>query len=362
VIDADRLLDRLAARGIGLATGVPCSYLTPLIDRAIAGRSMRYVAAANEGEALAVAAGAWLGGTAGLVLLQSSGLGNAVNPLTSLNDPFRIPALLVVTWRAEPGGPPDEPQHHKMGSILLGLLEVLGVPARILPVEGWEAVVDEVLDERDRTGLPVALVVRHETFAPVTAERPTGAATMSRRDALLAIRRALPSDGLLVATTGFTGRELYALGDRADQLYVVGSMGCASSLALGLALTRPERRVVCVDGDGAVLMRMGALATIGAEAPRNLLHVVLDNGCHDSTGGQATVTGTTDLAAVAAACGYASVRREERPDALADAVGGILRGPAFLHVPIRPGTAGKLPRPVVTPAAVARRFQALVSA
>jgi phosphonopyruvate decarboxylase len=374
VIAPERFLARVASRGIGLASGVPCSYLAPLLDQATTGAPIRYVPSANEGDAVAVAAGGWLGGTGGLVLMQNSGLGNAMSPLTSLNEPFRIPVLLVVTWRGEPGGPPDEPQHRQMGAVLPDLFALLGIPATVLPIEGWEGAVDTILDERDRRSGPVALLVRKDTFAPssvdLQAVRPLGAGTltlpqavpggppsMSRRDALRAIRAGLPADAVIVATTGHTGRELYALGDRDDQLYLVGSMGCASSVALGIALARPDRRVVCLDGDGAVLMRMGALATIGAEAPPNLLHVVLDNGCHDSTGAQPTVTCTTDLAAVAAACGYRSVERIATAAALSAVTASEWQGPSFLHVPVRPGTDGPLPRPTVTPAEVSARFR-----
>ncbi len=169
---------------------------------------------------------------------------------------------------------------------------------------------------------------------------------------------ALKGDDVVIATTGYTGRELYALGDRPCQLYMVGSMGCAMSLGLGLAIARPDRRIVVVDGDGAALMRLGALTTLGTERPPNLLHIVLDNGMHESTGGQATVSANVDFCALALACGYPQALAASDPDELREYVDWRAPGLRFVHVPIRPGVTGALPRPTVTPAEVAARLRA----
>jgi phosphonopyruvate decarboxylase len=190
---------------------------------------------------------------------------------------------------------------------------------------------------------------------PWIGRRPT------RGSALAAIRLAARADDVLIATTGHTGRELYAAGDRPNQLYLVGAMGCASSLALGLCIARPERRVVVIDGDGAALMRLGALATIGYERPANLVHVLLDNEVHDSTGAQSTVAHTADLAFVAASCGYPRVVRARTDEELAAAVAGDERVLTFVHVKTVPGSPHDLPRPAVRPAEVARRLQRFVS-
>jgi phosphonopyruvate decarboxylase len=191
---------------------------------------------------------------------------------------------------------------------------------------------------------------------PTTVPRPE---PLVQRHAVLAAIRAAAGDGdLLVATTGFTGRELYALGDTVNQLYMVGSMGCAVSVALGLAVARPDRRVIAIDGDGAALMRLGALTTVGAEAPPNLVHVLVDNRQHESTGGQATVSAGVDFCAIAAGAGYPSVmaaaRAADVQALLADRT-PVLR---FLHVPVLPGVPTGLPRPAMPPAAVAERFRA----
>jgi phosphonopyruvate decarboxylase len=222
------------------------------------------------------------------------------------------------------------------------------------------------------TGLSYAFVMREGSVAPHALEsaRPSAAGPAtdpslppwtSARPARLEVLRLLqeqcrPADAL-IATTGFMGRALYAVGDRENQLYLVGSMGCASSVALGLALAQPARRVLVIDGDGAALMRLGALATIGHLRPRNLVHVLLDNERHESTGGQATVADTTDLALVAHACGYSAVHRAPTLGDLEHILRTTGDELAFVHVKIRPDEAVKLPRPTETPEQVARRFR-----
>jgi phosphonopyruvate decarboxylase len=168
---------------------------------------------------------------------------------------------------------------------------------------------------------------------------------------------------VVIATTGYTGRELYACADRDNHFYMVGSMGCASSLGLGLAMTRPDLHVVVVDGDGAALMRMGNMATLGAYAPGNLTHILLDNEAHDSTGAQATVAAGVDFAAIAAACGYAEVNRGAEISSLTETLKAKpARGPRFLHMKIKTGTIDKLPRPSIAPAAVLERLGHCINA
>jgi phosphonopyruvate decarboxylase len=168
---------------------------------------------------------------------------------------------------------------------------------------------------------------------------------------------------VLLASTGFCGRELYAVDDRANHLYMVGSMGCVLPLSLGLALARPDLRVIALDGDGAALMRLGALATVGAYGPANLWHLLLDNGVHDSTGGQATVSPNVAFAEVAAACGYASALETDDPTRIADWLKQPSAGGArFARLFIRAGTASDLPRPAVTPVDVKSRFMRHIGA
>jgi len=365
------------ARGFGLYTGVPCSYLTPFINDVIGSPALRYIGAANEGDAVAIAAGSALGSQPAIAMFQNSGLGNAVSPLTSLTHTFRIPILVIVTWRGMPGGAADEPQHELMGEVTPAMLETMRIPWALFPSEpaGVEPALDLVLAHFAKESRPFALVMQKGSVADAKLERrpppvpaaPASpvtrpAATHTRRDMLAAVQAAASDRDVLIATTGFTGRELFALGDRANQLYMVGSMGCAVSLALGLAVARPDRRVIAIDGDGAALMRLGAMTTAGFEKPPNLLHVVLDNGLHESTGGQPTVSPGVDFCGIAAASGYPSVASTADPRALGALVASRKAGLAFVHVPIVAGVPTGLPRPTMTPAEVAARLRETLTA
>jgi phosphonopyruvate decarboxylase len=373
MVSAETFVAELARAGFGIISGVPCSYLTALINTAIAADDMRYVGAANEGDALAVACGAELGGVHGVTIFQNSGLGNAVNPLTSLTSAFRLPVLIVCSWRGQPGGAPDEPQHDVMGAITPRLFELMGIPWEPFPdsEEELPAVVKRALARMLSDRTPYALIVSKGAIgggaaAPavqaVSPRRPpvpprSGAQPLEPDAALAAIQRGVRDDDVVLATTGFTGRALYALEDRPGQLYMVGSMGCASSMGMGLAIARPERRVVVIDGDGAMLMRMGAVATIAHEAPRNLVHVLLDNAVHDSTGAQATISPFVDLAAVAGVCGYPSVVRATGEAELSRAIAEAGAGPVFIHARTLPRSDHKLPRPTIKPYEVADRLR-----
>lgn len=373
MIDAGLFVEAAARRGVRLFTGVPCSYLKPFINYVIDAPEIRYVPAANEGDAVAIATGSELAGQHAAVMFQNSGLGNAVNPLTSLNYSFQLPVLLIVTLRGEPGGPHDEPQHELMGRITTRLLETMEIRWEYFPdaAANIEPTLDRALDAMLTHRLPYALVMRQGTVAdyklrsrPVerTLECAAGAAAnqvpvATRAEMLRAVQASTEPSDVIVATTGYTGRELYALGDRENQIYLVGSMGCASSVGLGMAIAQPQRRVIVLDGDGAALMRLGSLATIGYERPRNLRHMLLDNGVHESTGGQSTVSRSLDFCQIAAACGYARTARVTTATELAREVAADARGLSFVHVPICPGVQEKLPRPTIAPPAVAQRLQ-----
>ena len=373
MIEADAFLDPARERGYSFYTGVPCSFLTPIINRVISARDINYVGAASEGEAVAIAAGAWLAGRRTVVMCQNSGLGNTVNPLTSLNFPFRIPTLLVVTWRGQPGLT-DEPQHELMGTITGRLLEAMQIGHCAFPkVEGE---ILEALDAADaamaETDLPYAFIMEKDSVGddgleqPEPTARPAGAGTdycvgggrLARIEVLERFLALVPEAAAVIATTGKCGRELFTLADRRQQLYQVGSMGGASAMGLGVALnvTRP---VIVIDGDGAALMKLGNMATVGAQAPENLLHIILDNGVHDSTGGQATVSASVRFTEVALGCGYARAAVCDDLDgferALSEALASV--GPALIHMRIAPGSIANLGRPTVKPAEVARRFR-----
>lgn len=377
MIAADDFLGPARRAGFDFFTGVPCSFLTQIINRVIGDKDLTYVGAASEGEAVAIAAGAWLAGRDTVVMFQNSGLGNAVNPLTSLNYPFRIPTLVIATWRGAPTIK-DEPQHELMGQITGALLELIRVPHRPFPKTA--AAVPSALDDARtvmaQTGLPFAFVMEKGDVADEAlsaggpAPRPpgrrieacTGKTRPTRYRTLEVLLEELPAAAAVIATTGKCGRELFTLADRPQHLYQVGSMGCAAGMGLGVALN-VRRPVVVLDGDGALLMKMGTTATIGAYAPENLVHVVLDNGVHDSTGGQPTVSPCVDFAEVALACGYARAYACDGDERFRAAVREALTnpGPHLIHMRIRPGSLDKLGRPTVKPHEVAARFKAFLA-
>ncbi|WP_035882716.1 phosphonopyruvate decarboxylase [Cupriavidus metallidurans] len=381
MIEAVQFVEAARERGFEWYAGVPCSYLTPFINYVVQDPSLHYVSAANEGDAVAFIAGVTQGarnGVRGITMMQNSGLGNAVSPLTSLTWTFRLPQLLIVTWRGQPGGASDEPQHALMGPVTPAMLDTMEIPWELFPTEP-DAVgpaLDRAIAHMDATGRPYALIMQKGSVAPypLKAQTPpvarakatpqvsrSGATPLpSRQEALQRVIAHTPVDSTVVlASTGFCGRELYALDDRPNQLYMVGSMGCLTPFALGLAMARPDLKVVAVDGDGAALMRMGVFATLGAYGPANLTHVLLDNNAHDSTGGQATVSHNVSFAGVAAACGYASAIEGDNLDMLDRVLASAATatsGPNFVCLQTRAGTPDGLPRPSVTPVEVKTRL------
>jgi len=279
----------------------------------------------------------------------------------------------------EPGGEHDEPQHELMGRITTALLDTMGIPWERFPSDPAKAdfVLSRAFARMTAESAPFALVMSKDAVAAQPLKtKPSGAPIgarafsfsenltrpyadrISRTVALDIVRRARSKDEVLVATTGYTGRELYALDDDPWNFYMVGSMGSASAFALGLALFAPKHPVTVIDGDGAALMRMGNFATLGAYAPPTLTHLVLDNEAHDSTGGQGTVSRGVALAAVAQACGYARVVSTDVPAELEAALANPRpAGPTFIHFRIKAGAPEKLPRPKVTPAEVFGRLR-----
>jgi phosphonopyruvate decarboxylase len=385
VIEARHFVEAARERGFEWYAGVPCSYLTPFINYVLQDPSLHYVSMANEGDAVALIAGVALGGTAqgghrrGISMMQNSGLGNAVSPLTSLTWTFRLPQLLIVTWRGQPGVH-DEPQHQLMGPITPTMLDTMEIRWELFPTEP-EAIgpaLDRAVAHMDTTGRPYALVMQKGSVssyalqpgADAIAVRParalvtvssshvSPAARVTRQQALReVVARTSPANTVVLASTGFCGRELYAIDDRPNQLYMVGSMGCIVPLALGLALARPDLRVIALDGDGAALMRLGAFATVGAYGPANLWHLLLDNGVHDSTGAQATVSPNVSFAEVAAACGYTTALDTDTLGRISEWLESPrLGGPRFARLLTRPGSPADLPRPTITPVDVKSRL------
>ncbi|MEO8192537.1 MAG: phosphonopyruvate decarboxylase [Gemmatimonadales bacterium] len=378
MIDTRRFGDSVKGYGFNFFSGVPCSYLTDLINYAV--NECELIMAANEGDAVAICAGAQLGGRKSVFLCQNSGLTNATSPLTSLIHTFGIPLLGFVSLRGEPGGKPDEPQHELMGQITTSFLDLMRIQWAYLSADHDEA--ERQLAEANRIiegGEPFFFVVRTGTFSSeplqdrtAGAERDASnlkgkarkAARPSRYEALTSIATLARDDTAFIATTGFTGRELYETGDLPNNFYMVGSMGCAAPVGMGLALARPDLRVVVIDGDGALLMRMGGAAVLAAYAPPNLVHVLLDNNAHDSTGGQKTISDKIDFVAFAASVGYGNALYAHDAAELADLVRQSLesRRLGFVYLQISPGAKPNLGRPKTRPPEVRERFMKFVAA
>ena len=373
MIEASQFVGPAKRLGFDFWAGVPCSFLTPFINYTIGDKQLSYISSANEGDAVAAATGAALGGHRAVAMMQNSGLGNAVSPLTSLNHVFRIPLLLIITLRGEPGKP-DEPQHELMGQITPDLLDTMRIQWRWFPDEAddVEDALQTAVNHMDSSGRPFALIMKKGMVAPYSlplvagfekAEKECKRSPQNTSDDLPSRHDVLGQlidstdvkETVLIASTGFNGRELYAIDDRPNQLYMVGSMGCAASLGLGLSLVRPDKKIIVIDGDGATLMRMGNVATVGACGGENFYHLLLDNHVHESTGGQATVSSAIDFPAVADACGYRSIFST---NAAHTHITDFLQAgaPAFMHIETSRGVPDGLPRPSIKPADVARRL------
>jgi len=361
----------LRAHGFDFYSGVPCSFLKYLINYAI--NECEYVMAANEGDAVAIASGAHLGGRKSVVLMQNSGLTNATSPLTSLNYSFELPVLGFVSLRGEEGLQ-DEPQHELMGKITAELLTLMQID--------WEYLSDDMEEAKEQLQRANAaiednrtffFVVRKNTFGEVQLkEQPkaqqqetqriekTGQDQYPKRfDVLTSLRSNVDPDTVLLATTGKTGRELFEVEDSPSNLYMVGSMGCISSLGLGLSLVLPDRRVIVIDGDGSILMRMGAMPTIAYYQPKNLLHILLDNNTHDSTGGQSTISHHIDFIKAAESMGYGRAVYASSLDEFSTAVNDWEKDPGltFLYLKIEPGSKKDLGRPTIKPHQVKERLK-----
>ncbi len=330
-----------AARAEGIApfVGVPCSLISSLIAYAVEHPDeVEYVNPAHESHAMAYAAGTHMAtGALPLVFLQNSGFGNIVNPLTSLHQIYDIPAVLLVTWRAEGGYGTDAPEHWIMGRDMEEYFRTFHLPYRVLRVDMWREDLAAMAAEARVTGKPTVLCAKKGMFTPYAMrEQPGARYEMSSIDAVRLVKEALP-DAAFLSTTGMVSRESFTVRDTPD-FYMMGSMGLIAGIAAGCA-AHTGKTVVALDGDGAILMHLGLLPFIGNRRYRNFLHVIIDNEAYSSTQGQPTVSVTTDFAGVARACGYREATTVRTAADLAAAL-DTLRGrdgPILLHVKVRSG-------------------------
>lgn len=362
MLQPDDFYHTLASNGISFFTGVPdsllkdiCAYITDNTD------DRHHIIAANEGAAVGIAAGHHLATREiPLVYMQNSGLGNAVNPLLSLADElvYSIPMLLMIGWRGEPGVK-DEPQHKKQGLVTPDLLDAMQIPYMILSGEEAAAKeqVTDIMERCRNSSSPHAIVIRKGTFGKYALRhKAENRHIVSREEALKIVVGSMPSDAVAVSTTGKLSRELFeyreALRQGHDRDFLtVGSMGHSSSIALGIALEKPERPVYCLDGDGAFLMHTGAISNIGILKVQNYRHIVFNNGAHESVGGQPTVGFEVDIPVIAKACGYAAAFTAKNEEEIWQGLQKMryTKGPALLEIRVRTGSRDNLGRPTTTP-------------
>lgn len=361
MIRPEFFIEALREKGIDCFAGVPdsllkniCAYITDHFDAA------HNIIAANEGAAVGLAAGHYLAtGQPACVYMQNSGEGNIINPLASLTDQevYNIPVLLLIGWRGRPGVH-DEPQHVKQGKVTTGLLNVMGVNYEVLSKEEDKATKQIEKAAKALANKEVfALVIEKDTFEDYKLQNiEVNDLTMSREEAIQTVAAALGEKDCIVSTTGMISRELFEYRASKNQgherdFLTVGSMGHASQIALGIALAQPERRVWCFDGDGAAIMHMGSMAIVANKAPKNYVHVVFNNGAHDSVGGQPTVGLKIDLPAVAKAVGYKATYSVDSKAELESVLAKVnnFESPALLEIKVKKGNRKDLGRPTTTP-------------
>ena len=359
MIRPEFFIEKLRENGIDCFAGVPdsllkniCAYITDHCD------AEHNIIAANEGAAVGLAAGHYLAtGQPACVYMQNSGEGNIINPLASLTDPevYNIPVLLLIGWRGRPGVH-DEPQHVKQGKVTTGLLNTMGINFDVLSKEEDKAekqIAKAVAALKNKD--VYALVIEKDTFEDYKLQNvEKNDLTMSREEAIQTVAAALGEKDCIVSTTGMISRELFEYRAAMNQgherdFLTVGSMGHASQIALGIAMAKPDRKVWCFDGDGAAIMHMGSMAIVANKAPKNYVHVVFNNGAHDSVGGQPTVGLKIDLPAVAKAVGYKDTATVDSKEDIVAALKNLSEGPVLLEVKVKKGNRKDLGRPTTTP-------------
>lgn len=362
MISPELFIRTLQDSGVNFYAGVPdsllknvCAYITDNVS------DDRNIITANEGAAIGIAAGHYLAtGKVPLVYMQNSGIGNAINPLVSLADEkvYSIPMVIMIGWRGEPGVH-DEPQHVKQGEVTLPMLETLGIPYDVIS-DSEEYIIpklEKIVSDCKKTSKPHAIVIKKGTFGPYKLKKQVANHNpLCREEAMKLVVDMLPEDGIVVSTTGKLSRELYEYRDvinssHESDFLTVGSMGHSSSIALGIALAKPERKVFCFDGDGAFLMHMGAISNVGHLAPNNYIHIVFNNGAHESVGGQPTLGFGIDIPAIAKACGYRNVMSVNQINEIKSLFSkkDTFEGPTLIELKICIKSREDLGRPKTTP-------------
>ena len=372
MIDTAKFFNTLKMYNLLFYAGVPDSLLKSFCDYLIDDKMLKNITCANEGAAISLAAGYYLStGNIGVVYMQNSGIGNAVNPLLSLADKevYSIPMLLIIGWRGEPGIK-DEPQHIKQGKVTDKLFDTMEIPYKVLcnTSSDFEKIIADAYQYCMKNNEPYALLIREGTFEPYTAvQSKENEYTLEREKAIKIILDNIENDAIIVSTTGKISRELFELRELLHQPHssdflTVGSMGHASQIALGIAINKLPRNIYCLDGDGAAIMHMGSMAIIGTSSCSNYKHIIINNGAHDSVGGQATAGFDIDFVSIAKACGYKTAIRAINEEELSDRIKTIkeINGPALLEVRVKTGSRKNLGRPTGTPLENKNNFMAFL--
>ncbi len=361
--------NHLVKNGIDFFTGVPDSLLKEFclcIDDY--GLKKKHIIAANEGNAIALAAGYYFAEKSiPMVYMQNSGLGNAINPLLSLcdSDVYAIPMLIMIGWRGEPGFK-DEPQHIKQGKIQLDLLNSMDIPYDIIEKDDskFEEQILSLIEITKKENKPVVLLIRKGTFAKYKKQSNDDVNEgMKREEALELILNSVDRDAIIVSTTGKTSREIFEIRKKNNQSHeqdflTVGSMGHCSSIALGIALSKPNRQIICIDGDGAMLMHLGSLTSIVSLNPKNFRHILINNEVHESVGGQSTAAKHVDLSAIVKATGISQIFKANTAIELKSKINVFMEcdGPSFIEVKVSPGSRENLGRPTIKPSDNKEKF------
>lgn len=362
MVSVEKVYETFLHNGVDFFTGVPdsllkniCAYITDNAPRE------KHIIAANEGAAVGIASGYYMAsGRMPLVYMQNSGLGNTVNPLLSLADEkvYSLPVLLMIGWRGEPGTK-DEPQHKKQGEVTLGLLDAMKIPYVILDANEDEALaqIHNVIASAKGKSSPHAIIIRKDTFGKYKLQHEAkNEYPLSREEALKLIVDNLENTDIVVSTTGKLSRELFEYRELKGQghekdFLTVGSMGHSSSIALGIAIEKPERNIYCLDGDGAFIMHMGTISNVGSLSLKNYRHIIFNNGAHESVGGQPTLGFNLDIPSIAQACGYKYAITVSEKEEILQAINHLKNadGPALVEIRVRIASRDNLGRPTTTP-------------
>lgn len=358
MIDSKDFYDFLENHKIDSFVGVPdsllkhfCAFVNDNIDED------KHIITANEGSSIALASGLYFGsGSVSAIYMQNSGLGNAINPLLSLADRevYSVPMLLLIGWRGEPNIS-DEPQHVKQGKVTEELLTSLDLPYIIITADtNYQEKLSNLILLMKSESRPVAVLFKKNTFVPYAPKKSADQyLEMNREDAIKIIVDNIPKASLIISTTGMTSRELYEYRESKSEMHdndflTVGSMGHASMIALGVSLKNPKKQVICIDGDGSILMHMGNLALTGQSNDLNFIHVMINNGAHDSVGGQPTLALNIDIPSIATSCGYKNTFTTDSIKELKEILFDI-KGKSFIEIKVNKGHRKNLGRPKSSP-------------